>query len=529
MQSELSNQTPGSGRSLFWLLAVVFVIRAAYVIFFSTPLLGDESYYWDWGRQLDWGYFSKPPLIAWLMALVSWIGGAHELTIRIAPLVIGTASLAMLSSLAGKLYGRQVAYLTAIMVLATPANAGLNLFLTIDAPLVFFWTAALGLFWSWVDNQKSAFLLPLLTVVLGLGILSKQMMMLFPLFAILFLVLCPGKRYLLRKVSLWLSILGGFLFLIPVLMWNNSHDWITLKHTQHHFGGTEGSLLLRMPLNFLDFIAKQAGILSPLIWLLLILILFFGIAQFKKLSDRERYLLVFSGFPIAFMHLMSLRQIMQPNWPAVYYVGGFILLAGWLNGSFEIPRLPVHFRKWKKAALVTGFVCVVVGYALSPTLNAVGLAGHRKMDPFRRMLGWKETAEELNAYLVKVPRPEQTFIIALGHRYHASEMAFYVPGQPRTYRWEPLDQIASQYELWTNPIDDGKAGWDALILRPEDKSLRKKFIDSFDSVESLGKVVVTISPVYERRFEVLLGKSIKRWPKGKPLASIKKPQASEKK
>jgi len=529
MQGQLSDQSPELKRSLPLLLSAIFVARLGYAFIISTPLLGDETYYWEWGRQLDWGYFSKPPLIAWLMALVSWIGGSHELTIRIVPLIIGTGSLALLCILAKNIYNSQTAYLTALLVLATPGNAGLNLFLTIDSPLVFFWTAALALFWNWTNNQRPLYILPTLTLVLGLGILSKQMMMLFPLFAIIFLVFTPNKRFLLRKCSLWLCFLGGFLFLTPVLMWNNSHDWITIRHTQHHFGGSEGSLLLRMPMNFIDFIAKQAGILSPLIWLLLILTLFFGLAHFKKLSDRERYLIVFSGIPIVFMHFMSLRQIMQPNWTAVYFVAGFIFMAGWLNQSFEIGGLPARFRKWKKAALITGYACVIIVYSLSPTLKAFGQAGHRKLDPYRRMLGWKETAQEFNHYLNKVPRPEETFIIALGHRYHASEMAFYLPGQPHTYRWEPLDQIASQYELWPNPIEDGKVDWDALILRPEKHTLRMKFRNSFESVESLGKLVITVSPAYERKFEVLLGKAITRWPKGKSLSSVKKSQSSEKK
>ncbi|MFK5924194.1 MAG: glycosyltransferase family 39 protein [Verrucomicrobiota bacterium] len=517
MHTQLPDELPAPKRSLLCLLAGVFIIRLLYVFFFRPPLLGDESYYWDWGRRLDWGYFSKPPLIAWLMALVSWLGGSTELSLRIAPLIIGTASLAMICSLAKQLYGQQTAYLTALIALATPANAGLNLFLTIDAPLVFFWTAALGLFWSWTEKQGPLRLMLPLTITLGLGILSKQMMMLFPLFAILFLALNADKRFLLRKTSLWVCFLTSYLFLTPVLLWNQSHGWITLKHTQHHFGGSEGSLLQRMPMNVLDFIGKQAGILSPLIWFLLVLVIFFALFNFKHFGKRERYLIIFSGMPIAFMHLMSLRQIMQANWPAVYFIGAFILLAGWLNRSFEIPGLPLHFRQWKKPALITGYLCVIIVYSLSPALEALGYAGHRKLDPYRRMLGWKETATELQQYLDQVPHPEKTFVIALGHRYHASEMAFYLPSQPRTYRWEPLDQIASQYELWPNPIEDGKATWDALILRPEDHSLRNKFRKSFESVESVGKVVIKVSPLYERRFEVLLGKSIKHWPKGKAL------------
>src|SRR5438045_4592691 len=36
-------------------------------------LAADEAHYWDWSRHLDWSYYSKGPLVAWI------IGAACEL------------------------------------------------------------------------------------------------------------------------------------------------------------------------------------------------------------------------------------------------------------------------------------------------------------------------------------------------------------------------------------------------------------------------------------------------------------------
>src|SRR5262245_20707278 len=30
-------------------------------------LAPDEAHYWEWSRKLDWGYYSKGPLVAWLI------------------------------------------------------------------------------------------------------------------------------------------------------------------------------------------------------------------------------------------------------------------------------------------------------------------------------------------------------------------------------------------------------------------------------------------------------------------------------
>ena len=36
---------------------------------FLMPLINDEAYYWVWSRQMDWGYFDHPPMVAlWIKA-----------------------------------------------------------------------------------------------------------------------------------------------------------------------------------------------------------------------------------------------------------------------------------------------------------------------------------------------------------------------------------------------------------------------------------------------------------------------------
>ena len=46
-------------------------------------LAPDEAHYWDWSRRLDWCYYSKGPLVAWLIRgsceLLRSLAGAGEL------------------------------------------------------------------------------------------------------------------------------------------------------------------------------------------------------------------------------------------------------------------------------------------------------------------------------------------------------------------------------------------------------------------------------------------------------------------
>ena len=48
-------------------LLVLFGYRAALLVFGNIPLFPDEAYYADWAHDLSFGYYSKPPIIAWLI------------------------------------------------------------------------------------------------------------------------------------------------------------------------------------------------------------------------------------------------------------------------------------------------------------------------------------------------------------------------------------------------------------------------------------------------------------------------------
>src|SRR4051812_4510071 len=75
----------------FWIFAaLVLGFRLLVLIVVPVDLSGDEAYYWEWGRHLDWGYLSKPPGIAWLMALAGKAGGDTTFGIRVFSTVLGT-------------------------------------------------------------------------------------------------------------------------------------------------------------------------------------------------------------------------------------------------------------------------------------------------------------------------------------------------------------------------------------------------------------------------------------------------------
>ena len=64
------------------LIAILTVVRLAGLTFSTVDLFFDEAQYWAWSREPAFGYFSKPPLLAWTIALAERICGGSEACIR---------------------------------------------------------------------------------------------------------------------------------------------------------------------------------------------------------------------------------------------------------------------------------------------------------------------------------------------------------------------------------------------------------------------------------------------------------------
>lgn len=431
------------------MLACVMVFRAVFVFFFPCDLVGDEAYYWDWGRRLAWGYFSKPPFIAWIMGLAGYAGGNTAVGLRLWAVLFGTGSTLFTFLLGRKMYGERAGFWAAALVAATPGAVLINLLLTIDAPLMFFWTAALFLFSTLVNERavmRRVVYAVLLCVVLGLGHLSKQMMWFFPVLGAIYLIFdgAESRRRLYSPILL-ASFATSYLFLIPTLVWNANHGWITFLHTEHHFSGNG---IASFPKNIGEFLGMQLGALSPLLMILVFVLAIGGVFRWRKLASRERFLVTFCGLPLFFVLLMTLRQGINGNWAVAFYPAGVILVAGWTCSEEMLSGLGFakKLRSWLVPSLLLAIFMTAFIYALPFILSAAHMNG-AKLDPFARLRGWNRYAMAIQSVRENMPRSDAP-IIVVGHRYYASELAFYLPDQPHLYHWTKPDSIDSQYEIW---------------------------------------------------------------------------------
>src|SRR5919198_6066110 len=98
------------------LLGALTMIRLIGLKFSVVDLFFDEAQYWAWSREPAFGYFSKPPLLAWTIALAERVCGGSEACIRApAPLFYFGTSL-LVYAIARQLYDSRIAFYAALTI-----------------------------------------------------------------------------------------------------------------------------------------------------------------------------------------------------------------------------------------------------------------------------------------------------------------------------------------------------------------------------------------------------------------------------
>jgi undecaprenyl-diphosphatase len=506
----------------WWLIAGVLLFRLIYAAIVPLDLVPDEAYYWDWSRQLDWGYYSKPPMVAWLIALSTSLAGSSAFAVRLPAVLLGTLGLFWMYLLAASLYGRKAGFWAALLTAATPGNAALALLMTIDAPFLFCWSAALYCFWRFLEGgRRRGAWLAATTLVTGLGLLSKQTMFGFLPLAFVFLLVSPADRAQLRKPGFWVWIVGSLLFLVPVLVWNMHHDWITAQHTSGHFTSSPVGMLKRLS-RFGEFLAGLFGGGTPVTMALFAAVLVLAAYGFRRIDRRARYLFCFSGLPMAGVLGLALVQRVQPNWPAGFVPAGLVLVCGWALGQVAGLRPLNAGQQGLRRAAVVGAACVLVTY-LAPF--GFGLQGSR-IDPAARLRGWREVGQTADAAWRQLPSPQDAFLVATTGRAAASELAFYLPAQPRAFVWNATGQIQSQYDLWGGPRD--RIGAACLIVTTPDSPPPEALATAFETVEPAGQVNIPIGNGRGHQYQLWRGLGFRGWPSNHPVTARAKNSATAK-
>ena len=444
-------------------LLIVLTVVARAVVSALVPLLPDETYYWEWSRHLQAGYFDHPPGIALLIAAGTAIFGDTTLGVRFGPAVAALVLHVSIVVLAGRLGGPRAATRAAVLGAVLPFSVlGLAL-ATPDVALLA--TTALSMVFleralsSTVRSRGSLGWWALTGVALGLAFVSKFTAVLLPASLVMACLVYAPLRTRFAEPGPWVASIIALALFSPVVLWNASANWIAFRfQLSHGFGSAaRGTPIGRE----LEMIGGQLGLATPILGVLLFLAIIVTVRNEWRLREYSsatskagiRFALgAVAITPFVFFAISAWKRPIEPNWPALAYAASVVLLASsrasWANA------------RWWKAGVA--FAAMVIVAAVGQTWKPLAPVA-AKRDPIARAHGWAELATAVQR------ARNDSFLSGTSKRWvaaeryqDASELAFNLPDQPTVFSLN-MSGRANQYDLWSGALEHLRAD-DAMVV-----------------------------------------------------------------
>jgi 4-amino-4-deoxy-L-arabinose transferase-like glycosyltransferase len=419
-------------RNMLFAVFAVTLARLLWLAAGQTDLYPDEAQYWFWSLHPAFGYYSKPPVVAWLIALTTALFGDSEFAVRLAAPLLHYATALIVFELARRLYDSRIAAWSAVIYATLPGVTVSSIIISTDAPLLTCWAAALYAFVRAREEGGGRWWL-VVGAAAGIGLLSKYAMTYWLISALLFLVIFRDER---RHLARFLAATGLALAIYaPNFVWNLTHGFASYRHTEDN-ASLHGSLF--HPESFLEFFGSQFGVFGPLLFAALIIVV---LTSRRALADRRAALLASFALPtLAMMFVVSFLSRAQPNWSAPAYVSATVLVVAWLIGR-------------ERKAIIAASVALHVAAAvllleLTPLAAAGGYELPAKYDPLHRLRGWRRLGDAIGHLLVR----EKGAALLSDDREDMAALLYYVRPRPEDWlKWNGEGGVHDQFDLTAEP------------------------------------------------------------------------------
>jgi 4-amino-4-deoxy-L-arabinose transferase-like glycosyltransferase len=425
---------PGMERAYgAWVLTAVAAITAARLAWLAVQSAGlypDEAQYWFWAQHPAFGYYSKPPLVAWLIWLTTAFFGDSEFAIRLSAPLLHAGAGGIVYAIAARLYDRRTGFWAALAYVTLPGVSLSAFIISTDAVLLPCCAGALYAFIRAREPDGGRWWI-VVGIAAGLGLLAKYAMTYWLISALGFVLLVPAERRHLKNLFAAAGI--AVLIYLPNLWWNWSHGFVSYLHVRDN---AELSAWALHPAAFLEFLGSQAGVIGPLFFAALIAL----VVHPRVLAERRALLLAAFALPtLAMMLAVSLVSRAQPNWAAPAYVSAIVLVVAWALGR--------GWRRWVGVSIALNLMAAVVLFGTVDALAAIGVAVPAKYDPLHRLRGWRDLGHEVGGILAAHPG----LTLLADDRELLAALVYYVRPHPfSAVEWNPIPGITDHWRLVNN-------------------------------------------------------------------------------
>ncbi len=315
-----------SKRHLLYALLAVTLAKLLFTIF--IPAQYAEAYYALQAQHLSTVYVDQPPMIAWLLHLMSYVSDSIS-WYRTLALLAALAAVWVVYRFAAAITDAAGGRFAALLFVLSPSYV-LTFLISTDAPALL--AVLLGVWAFYEAIQRNAWRWAVLSgVAFGLGFLSKYLIVV-PLLGVIVYALLSERRR--RLPVLAITLLAASPFVLQHVYANYMHCWVNLTLYISIFGAHAqgfaslgfyllGLLIVLTPWGLWYLWRERVSLQQPLSWYLALVALVSGVAM-ALLSLKTviglHFLLLFAPFVFVLYALIDKAQARRRmlQWSAGY-------------------------------------------------------------------------------------------------------------------------------------------------------------------------------------------------------------------
>ena len=477
-----------SARTALWtIIGVSALLRL--VLAGSLEAFTNESYYYLYAKNLDWGYFDHPPMTGLVAALGLKLAGgiSPEFGLRLGFILMFAGSTWLLARLTTRFFGARAGVIAALCLNATVFYGLItSTMASPDGPLLFFWLLTLDRLAAAFDQPDRKSIWIAAGMALGGAMLCKYYAVLLPAGAALYMLLRPATWQCLRKLGPYLALAVSLIVFSPVILWNATHEWASFAYQSGRASESKGF----HPNMFLEAMTAQVLFLTPWIFLtLLIVVIRLCRRRFREWSDAEVFLCCQAAPALTLFLGLSAFQRIMPHWPMI----GFVALMPLLGRNLA-DRLSI-LQSWRRpivvGTLMAGVPFVIAAFVvLHAQTGFLGGSGGRvlgfiepKSDPTIDLIRWGQIAKDLrNRGLLDDPK----VFLFTDHWRNSAQLAMAARLPSRTACYTKDDR---SFRLWSRSEDYvGRDGIYVDVIDGESDSY--DYGPWFTGIEFLGEIPI---------------------------------------
>ena len=271
-------------------------------------------------KNLDFGYFSKPPFLAWSISVYTYVFGDSFVSLKLFPSIVYILIAWAIYKLSRNIgVDKNNSISCSLIFLLIPAVTFSSFIISTDLFLLLFWTLSLNELVKIQTNPKFKNFI-LLGVFLGMGFLSKYAAIYFIICFLVYVIVDKSFRTFFFKnyIGFFVSICCVLLIIFPNVIWNFNNSWVTFSHTSDN--ANFDNIKIDFTRGFV-FLFIQILMIGPFLFL-------GSILNFKEFNNNKyhKILLTFSLPVLLIVFIEAVIVRANANWAAPALISLFLFI-----------------------------------------------------------------------------------------------------------------------------------------------------------------------------------------------------------